>query len=100
MKENKAGIKEVPCVFRFGEGVASFQGVVRECCLEEETFQCQTQSLCLPWAGWARGVSRHDSPRFPNPPCLPGWEQKEPRRGLWPSLEVDAEAWSCSSQQR
>ena len=38
MKENKAGIKEVPCVFRFGEGVASFQGVVRECCLEEETW--------------------------------------------------------------
>lgn len=26
MKENKAGIRGVPCVFRFGEGVASFQG--------------------------------------------------------------------------
>lgn len=90
MKENKAGIRGVPCVFRFGEGVASLQGVVRECCLEEATFQCQTQSLCLPWAGWALGVSQIPKPSLPPRVGAKG-TQKRPlakSRGGYRSLEL------------
>lgn len=70
-------------------GLPVSKGVVRECCLEEATFQCQTQPLPS-WAGWALGVSQIPKPSLPPRVGAKG-TQKRPlakSRGGYRSLEL------------